>query len=112
MGGDAGASVGGDAGASVGGAVGGCGGTGPGAGVLTGLNALCASTPLGKLTDKITGAAHAAAWTTFRFVMPPSFFSAASAKLSSLWTCSCRASSSAFVEGRCDLAFFGSFFML
>ena len=63
-----------------------------GAGVLTGLNALCANTPLGRLTAKITGAAQAA-WTTARFVMPPSFFSAASAELSSLRTCSRRASS-------------------
>ena len=104
-----GADVGNCEGADVGNCEGASVGPAPvGAGVLTGLNALCANTPLGKLTAKITGAAQAA-WTTARFVMPPSFFSAASAELSSLRTCSRRASSSASAERGRDLAFFGSF---
>src|SRR5665811_1465801 len=45
-----------------------------GAGVLTGLNALWANTLLGRLTDRITGAAHAA-WMTSRLVIPSPFFS-------------------------------------
>ena len=82
------------AGPGVGEAVGEAGAIVVGADVVTGLIAGIAKTEFGRLTDMITGAAHAAL-TSPRLVMPSSLCSAASAASSSSCTRLRNASSSA-----------------